>query len=254
MKLKFLLLAVMGAMMFSSTLTAQGFEGVITMESSSSEGIAGTFSVKGDKVLIEVNKDEKPAKMLSDRTTGEITVLIENEEKKFALKMGPDMFNGMGDMAGMQDAKEKADEVKFNFTGKTKMIGKYKCEQVLTEDKENEVEAWMTKDLGITLFDIFPMMKEATKTDTKGAAMFELLQKGMVMEANIKNKVSGETEKVTTKVDKKKLPADMFVYSEEEYKVYDMTNMMQMMMEAQNDPEKMQELQEIFQQMNGGGF
>jgi hypothetical protein len=251
MKIKAFFMTMFAVCMVATTMLAQDkFEGIIRMTNDQAQGIEGSFYVKGNLVLIDADTGDEPVKMLSDRTTGNMTIFMERNGKKVALKMGPEMYQQMGQMVP-GNVKEQMDKVKLTFTGKTKKIDGYTCEQVVAVDGENKSEAWITKELGITLFDIFPMMNELAAQQKGDDAMIKLFREGMVMEATTTKGKSGKTESMTMRIEEKNLSDDLFSFAEEGYKTYDMTNMMQLMMEAQNDPEKMKELQELMQEFGG---
>ncbi|MEN0005679.1 MAG: DUF4412 domain-containing protein [Bacteroidota bacterium] len=237
---------------FSATLllAQKSFEGVIAMQGAGTTEMGITFYVKGDLALIDMaNAMGGPGKMLSNRKTKIITSLIEKDGQKIALKMGPDMLKGMGSMGAQGKANMAETEVKV--TGNTKKIGKYTCKEVIATADGNQVTAWITDELGLTLYDLFPIMEDAIQMSGAGdKAMVELLREGMVLEAVMKRKGSDVPEKLVTTVEEKALPDDMFAVSEEDYKVFDLTDMVKMMQEMQGDPEKMKEFQELMKSLN----
>ena len=63
-------------------------------------------------------------------------------------------------------------------------------------------------------------------------------------------KKTDEVSKMTATINEQKVNASLFNISEEEYQVFDLTNMAKLMQEASADPEKMQQLQKIFEEMS----
>jgi len=226
-------------------LIAQDFEGVITMTTTEKEDMVLVFTVKGDKVLIEADTDEGKVVTLSERSTNQVTTLFEREGKKFGMKMGPETMQMIEQQGGFTKTGGKKGKMDITVTKDTKTIDGYNCTKVVGKDDEKEVEAWITQELGFTVFDLMPsMMKKAIEQDGDSNLQQEIMRRGFLLEGYETDLKTGEKNSIKLTVQKQKVDNDIFNgYSD--YKIYDMTNMMQMMSELQSDPEKMKEFEEL---------
>ncbi len=227
-------------------VSAQQFEGVITMTSSEMEDGKMVFSVKGDKVLMEINSEGQNIRMLSDRKSSNMTMLFDNDGKKVALIMGPETMNMMGQG---NNTSVNSDGVDIKVTNEKKVIDGYNCYKVTGKDKESEIEAWITNDLNFSFMDLVPMSKNLALQ--QGGSMISVMEKGFVMEGTEKEIKTGKVSTIKANVVAKKLDADRFNYSSEGYQEFDMTNMMKLMQEIQSDPEKAKEFEEIMKAIEG---
>lgn len=228
-------------------LQAQNFEGIITMRTSGEEDVNLTFTVKKNKVLMDVEGvNEMPMKLLSEKESQTMIAFVEKGDKKVALKMGPDMMKMMEE----ETASFKSDDnIELNITKTKKVIDGYNCFLVTGKDKESEVEAWLTKDLDFTIMDLFPSLS-GFDTEGLGGVEAKVMKEGFLIEGTSKEISTGNVRKMKVLVEPGKVDDKIFNYTENDYKVYDLSNMMQTMMELQNDPEKMKEFQEIMELFN----
>ena len=229
------------------TLSAQSFEGVITMQvaSDDEEKVEMDFYVKDKLVLMEVDDDGNKVKIISENETGNITTLVTENGKKMAIKISPEMMDqGFASMG----IEQEEDNSKINVTTETKMVNGYKCTKITGKNDRAEAIAWVTKDLKFSLFDLIPMAKDAASKTGMANLQEKMMEEGFVMQYWEKEISSGKETTVNTTVKKQAVSDDVFQYSKDEYMFFDMTNLMQMIQDAQNDPEKMKELQELMQQ------
>ena len=160
---KYIISLVTVSMFFilATNLIAQDdFEGKIKFKiSHDDEEMFLDYFIKGGNLRMEMGDDAK-------------AVFIKNEDKSYVLmpeeKMYMDLdnslFSKLQDMAGMNDEAEEVEEdadfdiEKFK-TGKTKTILGYECNQWVfkSEEDDDEVEAWMTSELGNFTFMQSPM-------------------------------------------------------------------------------------------------
>lgn len=206
------------------------------------------FTVKNKQVLMEVEDDGQKVKMISETDTGNITTLVDKDGKKMAIKINPEMMNqGLASM----DFDQAEDNSKVVVTTDTKTIDGYKCVKITGKDDRIEAIAWVTTDLNFSLFDLVPMARDAASKSGVANMQEKMMQEGFVLEYWEKELSSGQETTVKTTVKKQSVDAAVFNYSTEEYQLFDMTNLMQMIQEAQSDPEKMKQLQELMQEFGG---
>lgn len=224
-------------------LHAQAFEGIITMTTTEKVDMELIFTVKGDQVLIEADTEDGKVVTLSNRKSETVTTLFEREGKKFGLKMGPETMQMIGqEIAENANSAEKKWDI--TVTKDTKMIDNFQCTKVIGQDEENSVVAWITQDLGFTVFDLMPSMMEKAIAQEGGGIQQQIMSKGFLLEAQQTDLKTGEKTDIKLTVKKQKVQDSVFDYSSD-YKIFDMTDMMSMMMEMQNDPEKMKEFEDL---------
>ena len=222
-------------------LTAQDFEGIITYKNDALEGAIPVIMVKDNLVRLELNTEGKNMVMITNKDDDKMTILMDNNGQKIALIQDTKQMDMMAaQMAAGKDGADK-DDFEITVTGETKMIDGYKCTKILGKNEEMEGTAWVCKDLDINFVDLFPTLRQSDPMHST------LLDEGFVMEYTAKNLKTGEVVKMTADVDEKSLSADKFIVPED-YMVMDMTNMAELMKEAQKDPEKMKQLQQMMQE------
>lgn len=218
------------------------------MKVSAEQELSMDFFVKDKLVLMELDDDGQKVKIISEKETGHMTTLIEKDGKKMAIKISPEM---MGQGLASMDFEQAEDKSEVKITTDTKMIDGYKCTKITGKNERTEAIAWVTNELKFSLFDLVPMAKDAAAQSGVANMQEKMMQEGFVMEYWEKDLDSDKETTVNTTVKKQSINADIFNYSKEEYQFFDMTNLMQMIQEAQSDPEKMKQLQELMQEFGG---
>ena len=146
---------------FTSFLAQDQFEGKIKFKiAHDGDEMFMDYFIKGGNLRMEMGENAE-------------AVFIKNEDKSIVLmpeeKMYMDLdnslFSKIPGMAGMnnEDDDEAEDEEEFDIekykTGKTKTIQGYECHQwiISDEDDDEEIEAWVTDELGNFMFMQSPM-------------------------------------------------------------------------------------------------
>ena len=80
-------IAVFLACFLYGILPAQTFEGVITIQSSSPEGLNATYYLKGTKIYVEHQVEEGMRTYLLDTRSQQKTLLILDQEEQLAVQM-----------------------------------------------------------------------------------------------------------------------------------------------------------------------
>lgn len=237
-----------------SFLSAQ-FEGKVKMKNSENDETM-TFLLKDNMVkLVPDLKEEKTGVVLMNGESGDITIIMGNGEEKLGMKMNLNsnsMFATQMRMAmENQEVKEKTD-VKLKWTGETQTVNGQKCEKVIGTNEEGEFTAWIAKGLGLSFGDLFPIqspMTEELKAEMFGDnSEFE----GFPMRIITKN-AEGKEQVMDATVEKTSISKSEMTM-EKGVEIFDMDNIMKEIMAAQNDPDKMQDIQkkmERFQKMMG---
>lgn len=248
MKLLKLVLSICCIAFFSFVVNAQDFEGIIKITNSAPGGLDATFTLKGNLVLMEQVYENKIMKVLYDKATSDMTNIVDDGEKKMAIKMNLNSNPAMAQMKkNFEDRnKGKMEDLKITITTDTKTIGDYECVKVLGEDEDTEAVAWIAKDLKLDFTDLMPQTKQVI--GARHPVQEKIGMEGFIMDLDVKNKKTKEQYQMKAEVEEKTILDNAFDIPEE-YTYFDMTNIRQMMMDAQKDPEKMKELQEMLKEM-----
>ncbi len=235
-----------------SIATAQNFEGIVTMTSDKEEGLNATFHLKDHLVLMAMNTKEKnhpPLKMIFDKETGDMTTLTEDGGKKMAIVMNP---NNSPFMQGMQNQIEETEDEEdhnmvINVTNETKKKGKYLLTKVTASSDEGSSILWVAKDLKLTWLDLFPTFANVPETQKHLETQKLMGIDGFIMEMYVTDK-KGDTMEILADVEEKSLDSSLFEIGADT-QVMDMRNIMQFIQEAQGDPEKLKQLEEMMKGM-----
>jgi hypothetical protein len=190
--LTFLLVLILSA----SVLPQDVFEGKVKFNiNSDGQSTDMTYFIKDGKIKIDVEAESKSS-IIYD--TKKQTMLIIMPEQKMYM-----------DMPVTPAEESEADEKKGEFkkTGEKKDILGYASEKWVYKDEENNIESWLTKEIGSFVFFSNPMEKsEKTDWQTKlhAEGYFPLL---MIVKDD-KGKVTTNMEVIS--VEKQSLSSDMF--------------------------------------------
>lgn len=221
-------------------LNAQTFEGLIKMKSDSPYGINADFTVKGTNVLLENPSKNGTVQLIFDKTTGDMITISSENGKKMAIK------TNLENNPYLQRQTAKTTNTFQNFkiekTEETKVIDGYNCIKYEGKSKDSEGYAWITTDLGINWADLTPMKTGAGRNPYK----IGFGKEGMVLEMHMKESKIKKEWTMTAEVTKQTVSDTQFQVPAG-IQIVDMTDMRQLMMEAQKDPQKMKELKEMMQ-------
>lgn len=143
----------------SLSMAQPNFEGKIKFKVTHDDDIMFIdYFIKDDNLRMEMGENAD-------------AVFIKNEERSFVLMPGEKMymdldnsiFSKIQGMAGMNEDDEEENDEEIDFdkykTGKTKTIRGYECHQWIFKDDEDEeeVEAWVTNELGNFMLMKSPM-------------------------------------------------------------------------------------------------
>lgn len=224
---------------FAGMFAQKGFEGVIKVKSDAKNGLNATFTVKGNMVLMEAKTpDGKKMTMITDKESGDMTILSDENGQKAATKL-----NANDIPKQMKPAKgpAKADNWKVTVTDEKKEINGYECVKVLATNPDMEGEAWVAEDLKFTLADLFPSDQYLENNETHPIVKAQGID-GFVMKWKQTNLKEKETMEMEAEVKAKKIDSKVFEIPRE-YKVMDMSRIMEMM-EKMPDDKQMDELRQ----------
>lgn len=228
----------------SITLSAQSFEGMIKMTSDSPYGINADFTIKGDKILLENDSKAGKVQLIFEKTTGDITTITNENGRTMAIKTN--MENNPYVKGNAGKITDSYSDYKVEKTTETKTIDGYNCTKFIGKGKTSESIMWITNEINFNWADLSPMKNSAGRNPYKIDAGTD----GMIMEMQTKEK-NGKIEWTMTADVTEMVVNDAKFAVPTGVQVMDMTDMRQLMMEAQKNPEKMKELKEMMQKMEG---
>jgi hypothetical protein len=226
---------------------AQNFEGIITMTRHDQNPPKQTiFQVKGHLVLVSFQAKSGPVRVINDNDSGITTSLFEKNGKKYAY-VSRVAERGSPELDDRQKMifELAQEQVSMQVTTETRKIGKYTCFKINGEDPKNLIEAWVTHDIHLSLFDLFPS-QQSPESDSINVQK-KIWKEGFVLEYWTKNKKSGEVAEVTFDIAEQPVPDDVFTYSHDEYYEFDQNTLNQLYTESAKDPQKMEELKSLLE-------
>jgi hypothetical protein len=243
------------AILITAPLSAQKFEGKISIMSNDDEVPSLSFTVKGKYVLMEPEGKGNQELILLDRNAEEAYFLSEMKGMKIASKsnLKGDMVV-FGGLPQEQLADAKGDLMKFTVTKEKKVIRGYECIKVKGESSKEEGEAWVTKEVDFRFADITDLFARDGKRKTLMTGATDTEPFGFIMEAWSVEKETGNEYSMKVFLDESPVPGDLSNILKE-YKVVDFDGVMRQIRDAQGDPERIQEIMQsddfkFMQQLN----
>lgn len=232
------------------SIQAQSFEGQVVMQKHSLEDNTiqqeVAFTVKGHMVQLEMNSESGPARIIKDLNTGMTTALFEKNGKKFAYtSLSNDVEEIELDPRHAMMVDLAKEQVKFEITEEVREIDGYECVKINARNHREEIEAWVTSDIDISLIDYFPYQQH---DDVSGLDVQKMIwESGFVVEFWTKDRSTGKIEKITFSPTERAISEDVFAYQEDTYRTFDENVLNDLYAGAANDAEKMAELRELLE-------
>jgi hypothetical protein len=170
-----------------------------------------TFYVKGDKVVIPVPGAAKSDKVIFHTNSGDVYSVMTKDQQTMVIKMNLTKLGKMGNMSHMLGIDKalpipgQSEDWKVEKTGITKKINGYPAEKVIAENKEMEMELWMSSAFPFDFNDAFKHL--GTQADWSDFGI-----EGFPVEVNAKNKQNGEASFFQMQAKANDLADDMFDY------------------------------------------
>lgn len=222
-----------------STVTAQKFEGQITISNTIPYSLNGTFTIKKEKAMIETTSARGAVKMISNSKSGEKITISEIEGDTIILVKNSNDMQYRNLNNNYKKRRLNIKNVMVKVTRETKKINGYKCYKVIATDNKYEGEAWITKKLGFDPYDIFPVIKSQQRNMPRVGKALQNSMEGFVMEMTIKNIKTKKVDTMSVKVDKSDIDDDVFSVNTEGEDVYNESKVRELMKEAEGNPKKM---------------
>lgn len=234
-----------------SCLTAQNFEGKISIINNFPNSSDAYFTLKNEMTMLETTLAKGYVKMINNTSTGDkITLTVDKKtgDTIVIVKNSNDMqYRNLNKKYAQK--RQRINNVKVKITRETKKINGYKCYKVIAKDENHVGEAWITKKFEIEPLDLFPSLKAQNRSMPRVAKALQNSMEGFVMEMTIKNIKTKKihTRKVT--VHKQKLKDQEFEIDLDTLAVYDEEKVRELMKEAQGDPYKMKKARTLLAQI-----
>lgn len=190
-----------------NTITAQDFEGKVKFKIShdGDENFLEYF-IKGENIRIEMGDNAEAVFIKSP----EKSMLLMPEEEQY-MDLNNSIFSRLQEMSGMGNEDDEQEEYNINDfkTGKVMTILDFECHQWIfkEKDEDEEVEAWVTDELGNFMLMSSPMgggYSPGWSSSVKNNGFFPIL----VITRDEDGEESSRFE--ATEVDKKSLDDELF--------------------------------------------
>lgn len=179
------------------------------------------FTVKNDLGVMESNtlvQQGKVLKMILNKSDQSVIMLMENGDKKTGMKMYSKSFKTDSLM------EAHARNAKVTRTGKTKVIEGFTCEQVLVEDDDSNVEAWVTDNASFNPLQFVSAVKGSQKDFSINKMNEAWMKNAVALETTITKIGKEDVIKMLVK-DIKRQPVDDTLFSTAGYEIMDMSQM-----------------------------
>ena len=243
------LIALLTFVLFSFQSNAQQFEGTINIKSSDKEGLNAVFTLKKHMVKMEAKTEEGLMTIITNKRTGDKTTLIDNGEEKTGFKQNRANQPAKIRESLQKKAPKEESKVSIQITEETKTIGDYECYKVTGKDEQVETEAWVAKDLKLSMADLFSVVN--MKQKEKDAYQKAFGENGFILEMKTKNLASEEEKSMTAKVEESEIEDSAFDIPEG-YEFTDLTDIQTLMKDAAGNAEKLQEIRKAILKSRSG--
>lgn len=132
-----------GALLAPAILPAASFEGNVTfkMTTARAKPQEMRYSIKGDKIRIELPGQNEMGSLIMDLTKKETTVIMDAQKMYMVMAMPGTEATG-GQMA------KSGEEPKLEKTGEKEKILGYLAEKFIATDQKSKTELWLAEGLG----------------------------------------------------------------------------------------------------------
>lgn len=131
-----------GAVLAPAVLSAASFEGKVNFKMTSARGKPQEmrYSIKGDKIRIELPGQKEMGGLIMDTTKKETTVLMDEQQMYMVMAMPA--------AAPTQQTAKAGEETKLEKTGEKEKILGYLAEKFVATDQKSKTELWLAEGLG----------------------------------------------------------------------------------------------------------
>lgn len=222
------------------TLQAQTFEGVISIQSSSEEGLNATYYLKGTKVYVEHKMPSGMRYYLLDTRTNKKTLLVKEEGENLAVMMPKDRLL----QAKSSELKESTREVhQIELVPEEREIFGLSCRRADGANQEVEGIVWLTKAAPFGLRQLVPAISVRFRPWLTDFGAF-----GVPLEWWQRDRRTGEEWTTVLTYEEKTLDQAMFRIPAD-FETIDLGDMRQLMKANEEYPDKMPEIKQWMQEM-----
>jgi len=223
------------------------FEGTFTISTSSDDGIQADFTIKEKMLMMTTETEKGPITQISNQKTGDKTILQTKEDKKLAI-IKNDKTSPKKSREIPKAAPKAGAEMDLKLTKETKKLQGFNCTKVTFKNDQHEAVGWVTNDFDLDYRKAFKILKKQ-----KGPTYpFEnaFAKEGFLILLNVKELATEQEHEF--KITAKRQKVDPVVFEiPEEYKVTDLTNPQQLIMDAKGDAEKLKSIRKAMKASRG---
>lgn len=229
-----------------SNLSAQQFEGIITVENSDEKGINAVFTLKGMQCKMETTTKNGHMTVLKDRESGDRILLRERDGKKMAIKQNRKNDKRKKRMSNNGEVVSRAvPNMEVVMTKETRQFGDYLCTKAILANDTQEAIAWIAKDFDLKFDEIFPSLKRKNRK----SRIFEqaFAAEGFIMAMTIKDLKTKALTNIKSTIEAQEIDDEVFLLPDG-YRLTDLTDVNQLVKEAKGNAERMREIKQALRE------
>lgn len=229
--------------LIGSILSAQAFEGVLTLKVSTKPDQISVMTIKDDKTMLEMQVDSiQKVKLIKDRSAETTTILRTNKDLKYGYRSkilyGEDVHT--------PTINPEVHQVVMTVTAEEKYFGSFRCVKAVLSSPKATAEAWITKQPGLRLSACFQHFL-GEGTDIELYVLREVAdQEGLIMYYRESLKANDNETIIEVTAEEKAITLDVFAI-DPGFTVLDEEGVKRLYGQAQADPVKMAQWQEFRQ-------
>jgi hypothetical protein len=219
---QFIRLILASTLLVPAVFAAAAFEGKVTFKITSGRDKPQemTYSIKGDKIRMEMGGQKEMGGMIVDTTKKEMLMLM-TEQKMYMVMAMPE--------SAMEKAQKQADDVKLEKTNEhEKILGHPATKYIATDSKGVSTDLWLAEGLGsfMAMRNENPMARGRSGSTQKGWERALAGKELFPLRVVGKDKAGKEDYRMeVTAIDKKSLPDSDFT-PPADFQKFDMGAMM----------------------------
>lgn len=216
----------------------QSFEGLIMLDVSTSPGYTRYVRVKGQKSIMEIEKDSSETMIIvKDHAARSTTLLRRKNDLKYGFRTPH--------LAEYIQTSDRASQVDLIVTQEEKLFGQYLCKKIMLKTADAVAEAWITNELPFTAATYFPeFLSEHTNHDLL-ALRSEANKVGFVMNYTERHIIAENETTIELTVEEKEIPISVF--NTGDFIIIDEQGMKRLYADGQNDPARKKQWEEFMQ-------
>jgi len=225
---------------------AQTFEGVIQLSTDGPDSLMRQFTVKAHKTFYEEIDSVSHIRVITDHESGNRWTLMSKTNQHVAVKQNMQKNLGFKRKETFFEKEMELLDLQLETTKETKIIEGLECVKIKGKSEYSEGEAWIAKNLMISVLDIFPCPHFL---NTKSQSLQRAFAKeGFILSMWIRDRETNRLQNLKTSLIKQTVSNQIFTPPADS-EVLDMTNMRALMQATKDDPEKVKLIREMMRKV-----